>query len=194
MPPLVILIGDSIRMGYQEVVRRELTAREPAAEVWAPEENGGNSRNVLAHLDEWVISRQPQVVHLNCGLHDLRKEFDQEQAAVPIEEYATNVRQILTRLREQTDATLLWAATTPVNQAWHHATKGFDRFEEDVRAYNQVATTIATELVIPVSDLYSTVMQAGRDDHLRPDGVHYHPAGYELLGQAVARTIAAYLD
>ncbi|NLG51268.1 MAG: SGNH/GDSL hydrolase family protein [Chloroflexi bacterium] len=190
MAPLVVLIGDSIRMGYQEVVQRELKA---VAEVWAPVENGGNSRNVLAHLDEWVISRQPQVVHLNCGLHDLRKEFDQEQAAVGIEEYAANVRQISTRVREQTDATLIWATTTPVNQAWHHATKGFDRLEADVRAYNQVAAAIATELGIPINDLYKVVMQAGRDSYLQPDGVHFSPAGYELLGQAVARAIAAHL-
>ena len=49
--PLIVLIGDSIRMGYQDHVASELAGR---AEVWVPEENGGDSRNVLAHLDQWV--------------------------------------------------------------------------------------------------------------------------------------------
>lgn len=56
----VVLIGDSIRMGYEDTVRRELG---DAAEVWTPAENGGTSRNVLEHLEEWIISRSPDVVH-----------------------------------------------------------------------------------------------------------------------------------
>ena len=79
----VILIGDSIRMGYQEFARAECAG---TTDVWAPAENGGTSRNVLAHLDEWVISRRPDVVHVNCGLHDIRREFGAEPA-VPLAEY-----------------------------------------------------------------------------------------------------------
>ena len=45
----VILIGDSIRKGYQEIVRQELVGE---VEVWGPEENGRDSQNVLNHLDE----------------------------------------------------------------------------------------------------------------------------------------------
>jgi len=60
-----ILIGDSIRMGYEGFVRDALAG---TADVWAPEENGGTSRNVLAHLDEWVLSRN--------------KEFDRLEADV----------------------------------------------------------------------------------------------------------------
>ena len=39
----LILIGDSIRMGYQADVIRELTE---LADVWAPTQNGGNSANI----------------------------------------------------------------------------------------------------------------------------------------------------
>ena len=74
---LVVLIGDSIRMGYQDHVVSQLAGR---AEVWAPEENGGDSRNVLAHLDQWVFVRQPDLVHVNCGLHDLKRAFGAESA------------------------------------------------------------------------------------------------------------------
>jgi len=49
MPKLVVLVGDSIRMGYQAEVATRLA---DIAEVWGPEENGGNSANLLklAHL------------------------------------------------------------------------------------------------------------------------------------------------
>jgi len=65
----VVLIGDSIRLGYQETVAQELAGR---AQVWGPPENSGDSVNVRRHLEEWVLSRRPTVVHLNCGLHDIK--------------------------------------------------------------------------------------------------------------------------
>ena len=68
----VVLIGDSIRMGYQATACREL---EGLAEVWKPEQNGGTTQKVLENLDEWAIAQKPDIVHVNCGLHDLRKEF-----------------------------------------------------------------------------------------------------------------------
>ena len=186
----VILIGDSIRMGYQETVREELKG---VAEVWMPEKNGGNSRNILANLKEWAVSRKPAVVHINCGLHDLKKEFGAEETAVPLAEYRENVEEILQALLRETDARVIWATTTPVNTEWHHARKGFDRFEADVDAYNREAVAICNRLDIPVDDLYEVIVRAGRDELLREDGVHFKEEGSELLGRAVAEAIQGYL-
>ena len=77
-PPTVVLIRDSIRIGYESFVRAEL---DEIADVWAPEENGGDSRNVLDHLDAWAIDKAPAVIHLNCGLHDMKKDFETGTAA-----------------------------------------------------------------------------------------------------------------
>lgn len=186
----IILIGDSIRIGYQEVVRRELGA---AAHVWAPAENGGTSRNVLAHLDEWVISRKPDLVHLNCGLHDVKKELDAPQPAVPLDEYKANLTEIFQRIQEDTHAIFIWAATTPSNEQQHREQKGFDRFGDDILAYNREAAALAAERGIRVNDLYQVVMRAGRDSLLSEDGVHFKPEGYEVLGKAVAEAIRAAL-
>ena len=85
--------------------------------------------------------------------------------------------------------TVVWASTTPVNQEWHHKNKQFDRFETDVAAYNTVAADIARELGIIINDLFAAVTCAGRDDLLLPDGVHFKPEGYALLGKRVAASI-----
>src|SRR5271167_2117354 len=68
--PRVVLVGDSIRLGYAPRVAQRLSGK---AVVISPAENGGDSANVLAHLDEWVLRQKPNVVHLNCGLHDLKR-------------------------------------------------------------------------------------------------------------------------
>jgi len=182
----IVLIGDSIRMGYQVKVREQLAG---LASVWGPEENGGNSENVLAHLEQWAISRCADVVHINCGLHDIKREFDQGTAAVPLSAYTKNVRAILTRLQAGTEANVVWALTTPVNQEWHHRHKPFDRLETDVVAYNTAASEICRELGVVVDDLFSVVNTAGRDNVLRQDGIHFKPEGYDLLGERVADCI-----
>lgn len=182
----VVIIGDSIRMGYQDTVVTEL---QDWADVWGPEQNGGTSDKVLSHLDDWAIRRQPDILHVNCGLHDLRKEFGQAVAAVPLDVYEQNVRTIITRVKSETNASVVWALTTPVNQEWHHKNKSFDRFEADVGSYNAVAANIARDLDVVVNDLFATVTAAGRDGLLLPDGVHFKPEGYAVLGRAVADSI-----
>jgi len=185
-----IFIGDSIRMGYQNIVQREL---DGLADVWGPEQNGGNSQNVLTNLTAWAIAHQPDIIHVNCGLHDIKTPFDSAERAISLAQYQGNVREILARLRNETQATIIWATTTPVNYAWHHQNKDFDRFEGDVDAYNTAATAIATELEIPIDDLFAVVINAGRDALLVQDGVHFNGQGYALLGKTVADCVRRYL-
>ena len=186
----VLLIGDSIRMGYQETVKVELA---DIAELILPEKNGGNSRHVLANLDAWAVETAPDLIHINCGLHDLKKEFDADETTVPLEEYARNVGIIMDRLLSDTEALVIWAKTTPVNQDWHHSNKPFDRLEADVLAYNEAAVAAAQAREIRVNDLYQIITAAGRDTLLRPDGVHFVDQGSVLLGQAVADTVRPLL-
>ena len=182
----VLLIGDSIRQGYQAAVAEALAN---AAEVVGPADNGGDSANVLKHLAEWVAQASPDVIHLNAGLHDIKRAYESVKRQVPIEQYRSNVEAILKRLRGEGHARVVWATMTPVNEKWHHEVKGFDRFEADVAAYNRAAVDVATRLGVPIDDLYDIVLEGGRDDLLSGDGVHFTVEGYRVLGRAVADCI-----
>ena len=185
----VVLVGDSIRIGYEPFVRRALAG---VAEVWAPEQNGGNSRNVIEHLDEWVLDQQPDVLHLNCGLHDLKREPGASGPAIALEDYATNLRALFRRLAHARIPTI-WATSTPVNETWH-ARGTLHRLEEDVIAYNRISAGVAEQFGLSVNDLYCLVTSRGRDLLLSQDGRHFVPDGYALLGEAVAAAIAAKLS
>src|SRR5262245_8680363 len=78
--PQVLLLGDSIRLGYAPIVTKKL---EGVAEVFSFPENGGDSASTLKQLEAWAHEeklslRAPPVplpaliVHFNCGLHDLK--------------------------------------------------------------------------------------------------------------------------
>jgi lysophospholipase L1-like esterase len=181
-----ILIGDSIRMGYQSCVARTLGDR---ADVWAPDQNGGDSDNVLSHLDAWVFDRHADLVHLNCGLHDLRLQDGNHQ--VPLEQYRQNLLEIIDRFSAEPGPELIWATTTPVIDERHQRVKSFERHESDVRRYNETARDLMTNHGVAINDLHELVMQAGCAHLLADDGVHFTEEGYHLLGQAVAERIEA---
>jgi len=180
----LVLIGDSIRMGYQATVRERLAS----VDIWSPEANGGDSANVMAHLDEWVVAHSPQLVHLNCGLHDIKKPFDSGRAQVGLDEYRRHLHEIFDRILS-TGARLVWASTTPVDEDLHHRNKGFDRFTADVDAYNSVALDLAMVENVPVNDLHAIIESADRTHLLREDGVHFSEEGSRLLGDAVAEFV-----
>ncbi len=176
----VTLIGDSIRLAYHPLVKKKLEGR---AEVWGVWENGGNTRDVLANLDAWAIDHPADVIHLNCGLHDVLVTPDIPYQ-VPIDEYADNMRKILDRLKSETKAKLIWATTTPVIDS-RHKVSGM-RYEVDVQKYNAVAVEIADVAGALVNDLHGVIEKAGIMDCVSSDGCHMTDHGYQVLADAVA--------
>ena len=187
----VICIGDSIRKGYEPTVIREL---EGWADVIAMEGiQGGNTRNVISHLDEWAIQHRPDIVHFNAGLHDMARDPGPGPVnVVPLDEYRANVRQILETLQRETSAALIFALTTPVDLERQLAVeKAVNRTCEDVTAYNEAAAAVAAALGVAVNDLHSVVVERGAAGLLVEDGVHFTDEGSEILGRAAAAAIRA---
>ena len=185
MKKKVALIGDSIRMGYQPFVKNILHNK---VDIWGPSINGGDSRNILVHLSEWLVTAKPDIIHINCGLHDIKTPFNATLPSVLISEYQQNISTILHQLLAKVPC-VIWATTTPVNSEWHHRTKGFDRFESDVIAYNIAAQEEARALSVPINDLYQIVMDTGLTRVLHTDGVHFNLDGYRLLADSVVKSL-----
>ena len=114
--PRVVLVGDSIRLGYAPIVARLLSGK---AAVISVEANGGDSGNVLRNLEEWVVREKPDIVHFNAGLHDLKVSRKAREYQVPIDQYEANLRKIVQIIRQETSASLIFASTTPILDERH---------------------------------------------------------------------------
>jgi len=181
----VVLIGDSIRMGYAPLVAKSLDGK---ASVISPTPNGEDSGNVLRNLDEWVIKEQPDIVHINAGLHDLKLKDRSYQ--VPLVEYERNLKTILERIRKETKAKVIFATTTPILDELHAQRKaGFDRLEADVQRYNAVAVSVMKQAGVPINDLHRLVESRSTEKLIGRDGTHYTPEGYAVLAAAVTASI-----
>ena len=190
--PKVVLIGDSIRLGYAPLVVKKL---EGKAIVVSPKQNGGDSSNVLKNLEQWVIKENPTVVHLNCGLHDLKFTPKTQKHQVELDQYEANLKTIAERIRAGTKAKLIFATTTPILDDRHAKRKaGFDRTEAEVLKYNAAALKVMKSLNVPVNDLHAVVVKGGPEKLLVKDGTHYTAEGSALLADAVADAVLKALS
>jgi lysophospholipase L1-like esterase/dienelactone hydrolase len=189
--PKIVLVGDSVRMGYAPLVAKRL---EGKAVVVNDKENGGDSANVLKNLDEWVIREKPDIVHINAGLHDLKLDKTSKKYQVEVAQYEKNLKEIVARIRKGTNATIIFADTTPIIDE-RHAKRGgnFDRTEADVERYNKAALSVMKAEGVAVHDLHGLVAHLGAETMLGTDGTHYTPAGYEKLADAVADVLERQL-
>jgi hypothetical protein len=180
--PLVLLIGDSISMGYTIPVRELLKGKANVHRVLT---NGGPTINGMEHLAEWLGSGKWDVIHFNWGLHDLK--YVKEQPQVSLEDYEKNLRELVTKLKA-TGAKLVWASTTPVPEGDQKP----PRKAEDPPRYNAVAKKIMDENQIEIDDLYAFALPKLKEIQLISN-VHYTPKGYQLLAEEVARVLQAAL-
>lgn len=181
--PRVLLIGDSISIGYTAPVRELLKGK---ANVHRIPVNGGPTTNGLAHLDEWLGGGKWDVIHFNWGLHDLKIMGDGKRQ-VPLEQYEQNLRELAGRLN-RSGARLIWATTTPVPAGKLNP----PRESGDVLKYNLIARKVMQEYGIPIDDLYSFALPRLKEIQL-PENVHYTQDGYAALGERVAASILAEL-
>ena len=189
--PTAILIGDSICMGYRPLVKQRLAKK---IDILGIEGNGGDSGCILENLDEWMIKRDATLIHLNCGLHDLKFERDKKAHQQLLKIYQANLNRIVERLKNETAKRLVWATTTPVIDERHNAVKEFDRYLGDVEAYNRAATTIMREAGIPINDLYSAIQNDDVSTCLGNDGVHITDRGNRILTEAVCEFLLHQLN
>ncbi len=180
--PRVLLIGDSISIGYTPATRKLLAGK---ANVHRIPENGGPSDHGAKNIKKWLGEGKWDVIHFNWGLHDLKLGTGKHQ--VPIEEYEKNLRQLVKAMKG-TGAKLIWASTTPVPEGKTNP----PRKNSDVIEYNKVAKKIMDENAIPINDLYAVALPQLEKIQL-PVNVHFNAKGSEVLAERVAAAIEAAL-
>ncbi|MBI3208824.1 MAG: SGNH/GDSL hydrolase family protein [Candidatus Solibacter usitatus] len=177
--PRVLLIGDSISMGYTLPVRELLKGK---ANVLRIPVNGAFTRFALQNVDKWLGDGKWDVIHANWGLHDL-KIMDDGKHQVGIEEYERNLEALMMRLKK-TGARVIYATTTPVPEGKVSP----PRIPADVARFNAVAVAVMRRNGIRVNDLYAAILPR-LGELQRPVNVHYTAAGYDFLAVHVAKAI-----
>lgn len=183
----VLLIGDSIRMHYQEEVRRLLGEEYM---VMAPGENCRFSSYVLNSLRFWLVEfGGADVIHWNAGLWDTAILYHEDGCFISLDEYVSNMKKILRELKK-TGAQIIFATTTPVSDVKKDLPGPMPPAHDnaDIDRYNEAVLKAFAEEDIMVNDLHS-LMWEEREGLLKDDMIHPNEEGIRVLGAAVAEAV-----
>ena len=182
--PRVLLIGDSISIGYTLPTRELLKGK---ANVHRPPTNCSSTGFGLSQLTSWLGDKKWDVIHFNFGLHDAKLPPEGVRHAPP-DVYEKNLRTLVKQMKA-TGAKLIFATTTPVPNGGNLSpTRRFGSTDE----YNAIARKVMSESGVAIDDL-NAVAQPMMEKHGNPKDVHFAPEGYVVLAKAVSESIEATL-
>ena len=204
----LLLLGDSIRMGYDSFVQEKLKGR---MNVFFAEENGRFAQYTYRALSDWkglLALPEIDVVHWNNGLWDVLHlncnssgcdgeaegetispenvpadlQFDKDPLTPP-EVYRYMIGRVLTRIHQLfPGAEVIFATSTPVIE--EQATWAY-RSNTEIESYNQIAREVLIPRGVRINELGK--FAAANCQHLHRDWVHYNDEGSSLLADEIIK-------
>ena len=166
----LMLVGDSIRMGYDKSIRKSL---EGKVNIIATGENCRFASYVLRAFHEYyrpLMGKEIDVIHWNAGLWDTLRLFG-EDPHTPIDIYAYYIDRICVRMKKCCpNAKIIFATSTSVLE--EKMADDFKRYNKEIQEYNKVAVEIVKKHGFEVNDLYK--LSCELPEEARSDAVHFY--------------------
>ncbi|RAU93434.1 GDSL-type esterase/lipase family protein [Paenibacillus sp. YN15] len=187
----VLLLGDSIRMGYDEYVKDMLKGK---CEVYYDDADNGRFAAYTLWQANQLFRKHGKfdVVHWNNGYWDMNIEAPMTEAIHPIDEYVHFLKRIIAEIRRN-GADIIFATTTPVltsGSSMDNTGTGVNiKYNNDwVIQYNDAAKRVAAEEKITINDLYTLMLQ-DKNCYKCEDRLHLTEEGYRLCAEQAVRLI-----
>lgn len=193
-PPRVLIIGDSISLGYTPHVIKQF---DKTAYVAHHKGNAQHTGTGLKKIDQWIGDNQWDVIHFNWGLWDLcyrhpeskvqgRRDKQRGTLTTSLADYEKNLELLVARLKK-TNAKLIWASTTVIPEL-----EAGRKLDDDLR-YNEAAARVMHKHGIQINDLNRLSRTFDNSLFTQPGDVHYTSTGYQKLAAQVTTEIKSAL-
>lgn len=179
----VLLLGDSIRMNYQDEVARQLGANYY---VGGSQDNGRFARYTLCEMKRILenFGKKPDIIHWNNGLWDTA--FTEEDGEfTTIEEYLRDITRLVRELKKLSDK-VIFATTTPVRD------ENVNHDNNTIIEYNRRAVELMRTEGIMVNDLY-TVVDEQKEIYICEDYIHLTEKGKLRCAMEVCKCVRALM-
>ena len=177
-----LLIGDSIRLGYQDKLLELISDQ---ALVVAPEENCRFSDYTLFNLTTWLNDTEFDVIQWNNGQWDTCYMQD-GKIHTPLPHYLEVQKRIAQILLSKAPR-VVFATTTPVWREMFSRNICHSRRNEDIEEYNKEAKDLLSGLGVEINDLYAPVAVDVKK-FICQDMVHLTEEGRCLCAKQTAET------
>jgi len=152
--------------------------------------NAGDSSLLLRKVRELAAGVLPEcdILVLNCGLHDVKRDRKTGRIQVGLERYVENLSSVIEE-SVRAGGLVVWVNTTPVDDGVHNSRSLFDRFNKDVIEYNEAAAAIMRMKNVPVVDLHGFCVNLSGDRYC--DHVHFTEEVRALQAAFIAGAVRA---
>jgi lysophospholipase L1-like esterase len=197
----VVFIGDSITDcgrrdlcapfgdGYMSLVRAFVVARRPGARLtWFNRGISGNTvRDLSARWEQDVVELRPDWLSVMIGINDIWRGFEERpEEAVPIDEYESTLRALLTRAVEATGCRLILADPYLIEP---------DRAEPqraETDRYCKVVASLAGEfdaVHVASQEAFDRALMSSEPGDWAEDRIHPNLPGHAVLADAFLNAI-----
>jgi acyl-CoA thioesterase-1 len=184
--PRVLIMGDSISIGYTPRVRKLLDGK---ANIHRPKTNCRWSAFGNENVLHWIGDEKWDLIHFNFGLWDWYGWKQNKKATA--QSYAKSLEGIVQKLKSS-GAKLVFAVTTPPCIGPEKKVK-FIVSEERAEEFNRAALAVMKKYGVAINDLYSAIGKDRAKYQLGENDVHYNDAGRDLLAAQVSKVITKEL-
>jgi lysophospholipase L1-like esterase len=193
----ILLLGDSLTQTAMEGWGGGLANRyQRRADVLNRGMSGYNTRWYLPYAKQSGIWFEPGKIALTTiffGANDASLVTENPHHHVPLDEYKANLKELVAKTQESFPESRILLITPPpvhheqrfqfqVKRYGDKATGILERTMESAGLYAEACKTVASDLGVPVLDLY-TIMKDAVDDfgQFFYDGLHFSQAGHEFV-------------
>jgi lysophospholipase L1-like esterase len=191
----IVCIGDSITdcerrdahapygNGYVSLVRAFVTAARPDLGLrWTNRGVGGDTvRHLAARWETDAIDAAPDWLSVMIGINDIwRGYMDRPDEAVPIDEYETTLRALLTEVVDKTGCRLLLADPYLIEPDRH------DPQRADTDRYASVVAGLAAEfdaVHVPTQAAFDRVLASSSPRDWADDRIHPNLPGHAVIAR-----------
>lgn len=178
--PRILLIGDSIAVGYRPYVKERIDDR--CVDMLATSKAIDDSA-YKKELGYMLNEYEYELIHFNNGLHG--DHVDRTNYLKGIENALEFIKSI------QPASRVIIATSTPVTSEGNKTVIN-EEMDVLVTDRNNAVKEVARKYKLPIDDLYSQIK--GKSSLRVDDGYHYNEDGKKVLGEIVAGCIKSVLQ
>jgi len=205
----ILLLGDSLtQISWDGWVGRFADRYQRRADVLNRGMSGYNTRWYLPYAKQSGIWNEPGKVVLTTiffGANDASLATENPHHHVPIEEYMSNLTELVKKTKESFPESQILLITPPpvhhgqritfqIEKYGNKATGILERTLESAGQYADACKMVATNLQLPVLDLFTSMKDAPVDDFgiFFYDGLHFSQEGHRFVLEQLLAAIETH--
>jgi lysophospholipase L1-like esterase len=191
-----VALGDSTGVGvgarnggYPGRLFKHIEERRPGSRLTNLCVSGATTVAVLESQLDQALATNANLITLGIGINDIGH-------GLTVEDFGKNYEAILSRLKNETGATILVTNIPDISTAPRIPDFARRRYHQLILDFNQRLEEIALRYSVPVFDVYTITHQElpAHPEYLSSDGFHPSDAGYELWAEHIWPAISKLFD